>query len=97
MFPLTILEALAHGTPVIVHHAGGNREAVDKTGGGMVYTSSEEFHHALTKIAKDSQFRETLGRRAWDGYQKFYSQKQYLGRYLQLIQDIGKKKGVFSP
>lgn len=94
VFPLTILEAFAYGTPAIVHNAGGSREAIDKTGAGVVYHSREELRHALTLLAKDSQLRETLGQRARAGYELFYSRKRYLERYLQLIQDIGKGKGV---
>jgi glycosyltransferase involved in cell wall biosynthesis len=94
VFPLTILEAFAHGTPAIVHNAGGSREAIDKTGGGLVYHSREELHHALTIMAKDSQLRKTLGQRARAGYQQFYSQERYLARYLQLIQEIGQKNAI---
>lgn len=94
VFPLNILEAFAHGTPAIVHNAGGSREAIDKTGGGLVYHSREELHDALTLLAKDFQLRKTLGQRARAGYEQFYSQKRYLKRYLQLIQGIGKNKGI---
>jgi glycosyltransferase involved in cell wall biosynthesis len=94
VFPLTILEAFAHGTPAIVHDAGGSREAIDKTGGGLVYHSCEELHKALTLLATDSRFRETLGQRARAGYTKFYSEANYVERYLNLIQAIAKEKGV---
>ncbi len=93
VFPLTVLEAFAYGTPALVHNAGGSREAIDKTGGGFVYNSREELHNALTMLATDSQLRETLGQRARAGYTQFYSQQRYLERYLQLIRDIGKGKG----
>jgi glycosyltransferase involved in cell wall biosynthesis len=94
VFPLTVLEAFAHGTPAIVHDAGGSREAIDKTGGGLVYHSREELHKALTLLATDSRFRETLGQRARAGYTKFYSEATYVERYLNLIQAIAKEKGI---
>jgi glycosyltransferase involved in cell wall biosynthesis len=94
VFPLTILEAFAHGTPAIVHNAGGSREAIDKTGGGLVYYSREELHHALIMLAKDPRLRETLGQRARAGYVQFYSQATYVECYLNLIQAIAKEKGV---
>lgn len=94
VFPLTILEAFAYGTPAIVHNAGGSREAIDKTGGGFVYESREGLHQALSTLAKDPQLRETLGQRAHAGYDQFYSQERYLARYLDLVEEIGKKKGV---
>lgn len=94
VFPLSILEAFAHGTPAIVHDAGGSREAIDKTGGGVVYHSREELHDALTLLANDSQLRDTIGQRALEGYKQFYSQESYLERYLHIIQVIATKKGA---
>jgi glycosyltransferase involved in cell wall biosynthesis len=93
VFPLTVLEALACGTPAIVHDAGGSREAIDKTGGGVVYESRESLRQAIFMLAKDSQLRETLGRRARVGYEQFYSQERYVARYLDMVDEIRKQKG----
>lgn len=92
VFPLTVLEAFAHGTPAIVRNAGGSREAVDKTGGGMVYDSRQELQHALALLTKDSRLRETLGQRARVGYTQFYTQAIYVSQYLNLVKDIVMKK-----
>ena len=94
VFPLAVLEAFACGTPAVVHDAGGSREAIDKTGGGFVYGSSESLHQAISMLATDSQLRDTLGRRARAGYEQFYSQKRYLNRYLALVEEIVKTKDV---
>ncbi len=94
VFPLTILEAFACSTPAIVHNAGGSREAIDKTGGGFVYDSREELHHALAKLANDPTLRETLGQRARAGYTQYYTPATYVRQYLNLIQAIAKKKEV---
>jgi glycosyltransferase involved in cell wall biosynthesis len=92
VFPLNVLEAFAHGTPAIVHNAGGSREAVDKTGGGLVYDSRQELQHALALLATDLQLRETLGQRARVGYTQFYTQAIYVSQYLNLVNDIVMKK-----
>lgn len=94
VFPLTVLEALACGTPAVVHDAGGNREAVEKTGGGFVYRSGEELRKILSSLAQDTSLQETLAQRARIGYEQFYTRAQYLARYLRVIDTIGKKKGV---
>lgn len=94
VFPLTVLEALACGTPAVVHDAGGNREAVEKTGGGFVYRSGEELRQILSRLAQDTTLRETLAQRARIGYEEFYSRERYMVRYLGFIDAIGKKKGV---
>jgi glycosyltransferase involved in cell wall biosynthesis len=94
VFPLTVLEALACGTPAVVHDAGGNREAVEKTGGGFVYRSGKELRQILSALAEDATLREALSQRARSGYERFYTRAQYLALYLRLIDTIGKKKGV---
>jgi len=94
VFPLTVLEALACGTPAVVHDAGGNREAVEKTGGGFVYRSGGELRQILFTIAQDTALQETLAQRARIGYEQFYSREHYMVRYLSLIDTIGKKKGA---
>ena len=94
VFPLTVLEALACGTPAAVHDAGGNREAVEKTGGGFVYRSGKEFRQILSLLAEDATLRETLAQRARTGYEQFYTQAQYLASYLRVIDAIGTKKSV---
>ena len=94
VFPLTVLEALACGTPAVVHDAGGNREAVEQTGGGFVYRSREELRRILSALAQDTTLQETLAQRARSGYERFYTRAHYLTRYLCLIDTIGQKKGM---
>jgi glycosyltransferase involved in cell wall biosynthesis len=94
VFPLTVLEALACGTPAVVHDAGGNREAVEKTGGGFVYRSGEQLRQILSTLAQDTTLQETLAQRGRFGYEQFYSRAHYMVRYLGLIDTIGKKKSA---
>jgi glycosyltransferase involved in cell wall biosynthesis len=94
VFPLSVLEAFACGTPAIVHNAGGNREAIDKTGGGFVYESREGLRQALSTLAKDAQLRDSLGQRGRAGYERYYSRERYVAGYLNLIETVGKTKGA---
>jgi glycosyltransferase involved in cell wall biosynthesis len=93
-FGLSVIESFACGTPAIVHAAGGNREAIDATGGGYVYESREELHQALTALAEDSRVREMLGRRARKGHEQYYTENRYLSAYLNLIGGIQHHKGI---
>jgi glycosyltransferase involved in cell wall biosynthesis len=94
VFPLTVLEAMACGTPAVVHDAGGSCEAVERTGGGFVYHSMEELKPILSRLAADETFRETVAQRARTGYEQFYTRSHYLARYLALVESIRNKKGV---
>ncbi len=96
VFPLSILEAFACGTPAIAHHAGGSREAIDKTGGGFVYESQSDFHKAIFVLAKDPQLRDTLGKLARRGYEQYYSEELYLSSYLDFVSSIRKQKGILN-
>lgn len=93
-FGLSVIESFACGTPAIVHASGGNREAIDATGGGYVYESREELHQALKALAEDSRVSEMLGRRARKGYEQYYTEQRYLSAYLNLIGGIQHHKGI---
>ncbi len=62
-FPITILEAMASGTPVVVTDVGGNREAVidGETGYLIENGSPEKLFEALVSIGKDASKRALFG------------------------------------
>jgi glycosyltransferase involved in cell wall biosynthesis len=88
VFPLCILEAFVCGTPVIVSDAGGNREAVDRSGAGFVYRSDRELLDAISTLAEQPRLREALALRARKAYDQFYNEKRYVAEYLGLIDEI---------
>jgi glycosyltransferase involved in cell wall biosynthesis len=88
VFPLTVLEAMACGTPAIVHDVGGNREAVDETGGGLVYDTRAELRNALFSMATDRELQLAMAQKARTGFERLYTRRQYLVRYLDLVRNI---------
>jgi glycosyltransferase involved in cell wall biosynthesis len=97
VFPLSVLEAFACGTPAIVHDAGGSREAVDATGGGFVYRSRDELRDAVAALARDPSLRADLGERARAGYERHYSEERYATRYLDLVARLASEKSEARP
>lgn len=93
-FGLSVAEAFACGTPAIVRDAGGARELVDATGGGIVYRTDEELLHALHKLAGDSKLRAQLGRRARAGFEKLYTRQRHVDAYLACIDQVRQSKGA---
>jgi glycosyltransferase involved in cell wall biosynthesis len=92
VFPLVVLEALACGTPVIVREAGGSAEAVQATGGGVVYRTSNELRQAVQRIADDPAWRDSLASNAILGYQQRYTVSTHLTEYFRIIQAIQTSK-----
>jgi glycosyltransferase involved in cell wall biosynthesis len=93
-FGLSIVEAMACGTPVIVRDAGGCRELVDATGAGFVYKTSEQLQQALSRLANEPGLREILARRAREGFLRLYTPQRHLERYLAHVDAIRHAKGL---
>ena len=91
-FGLSIAEAFACGTPAIVHDAGGSRELIDSTGGGIVYRTNAELLDALRAFADDPDLRIRLGRRARAGFENLYTQRRHVDAYLACIEEIRRTK-----
>lgn len=91
-FGLAIVEAFACGTPAIVRDAGGCREPVEATGGGLIYQTSEELRSALSRLAHKPGVRETLAKGAREGYLRFYTLQRHLDNYLALVNEIASRK-----
>jgi len=97
VFPLSVIEAFACGTPVIVRDSGGSREAVDRTGGGIVYRSRAELRAALLAFAANAELQGRLGERARSGYARHYSRERYLCDYLDLVAELEHAKRGGQP
>ena len=93
-FGLSIVEAFACGTPAIVRDAGGCREPIDATGGGLVYRTNEELRAALSRLADEPGLRERLGRCAREGFLRLYTPQRHLENYLAHIRAVKVAKGL---
>jgi glycosyltransferase involved in cell wall biosynthesis len=93
-FGLSIVEAFACGTPAIVFDAGGSRELVDDTGGGIVCRTAQELRQAISLVAEDRGLRDELGRRARAGFLARYTVERHMGGYWEHINAIRAAKGI---
>src|SRR5262249_47832309 len=93
-FGLSIVEAFACGTPAIVRDAGGCREPIDATGGGLVYRTSEELRAALSRLANEPALRERLALYAREGVLRLDTPQRHLETYLAHIGAITAAKGL---
>ncbi|MDP9096041.1 MAG: glycosyltransferase family 4 protein [Pseudomonadota bacterium] len=87
-FGLSVVEAFACGTPAIVRDAGGCREPVDATGGGIVYRKDPEMREAVHRVAGDKPLRDAMGRLARAGYLHHYTTERHVAAYLDIIATV---------
>jgi glycosyltransferase involved in cell wall biosynthesis len=93
VFGLVAVEALARGTPAIVHRFGALEEILDDTGAGLGYTSPQELHAALDRITADEALRGLFARRGREACGERYSTRHHLTRYLSLIATLARERG----
>lgn len=91
-FGMVILEAFAQQTPVIARRIGALTEIIEKSHGGVLYSHEAELPSLLNKMQADSARRECLGQRGRDALLTHWTEKQYLARYLALIESLKERK-----
>ena len=87
-FGLTVVEAFACAVPAIVRIAGGNRETIDNSGAGFLYSNDQELKSALESFQCDREQRSRLGRLARQAYERDYTQAVHIDRYLELVSGL---------
>lgn len=96
-FHLVTIEAMSCGTPVIGRRAGGSVEAIERTGGGLIYDHPEELLPLLDRLATDPHLRQQLSVRGSEGYRLHYSEERWMEQYFELIDELAGHRGSGSP
>ena len=92
-FGLVAAEALARGTPAIVHAFGALGELVEESGGGIGYRTAEQLQQALDSIAGDAELRQRLAQRGRAAYLERWTANEHLRRYFLLIAELADARG----
>lgn len=86
-FGLVPIEAFSVKTPAIVHNLGSLPEVI-QDGGGVSYDTQEELLSAMQNLQNDFQHREDLSIKAYENFQKNYTEKIHLNKYYDLIKEL---------
>jgi glycosyltransferase involved in cell wall biosynthesis len=87
VFGIVLIEAFAHRTPVIVRRLGGMPEAVEDSGGGLLFSTEDELLDAMRRIQTEPDLRRDLGERGHAGYLAHWSEAPHLERYLSIVEE----------
>jgi glycosyltransferase involved in cell wall biosynthesis len=93
--PMAVLEAMAHGLPVIATPVGAVLDALADGGNGLVVPpgSAEELAAALVRLIDEPAFRHRLGAQARADYERRYT----LAIYTERLIDIYRRNACYWP
>lgn len=93
--PMTVLEAMAAGKPVIATSVGGVGELVidDETGWLVRPGDPGAFAEAILELAARPERRDTMGAKARVLFKNDYTLDVMVERYVEMLSDIGRPSG----
>jgi glycosyltransferase involved in cell wall biosynthesis len=88
-FGLTIVEAMAHGVPVVATDVGGIPEVIGLSGAGYICSSNsyQEFADAIIKLFSDQNLTRELGLNGQLHYRKYFTSTKMAQQYSQILKD----------
>ena len=93
VFPTVVLEAYAHGTPVIGHRLGPLPEMLDGCG-GVTYGNPSELTAALTALQTNPELRQSMSVLAHATYEANWTPERHLESYFALIEErLAERRG----
>jgi glycosyltransferase involved in cell wall biosynthesis len=97
VFPLTVLEAISCGAPVIVRRSGGSAEAIELGGGGWIYDEEDELLPILDRVVGEPQQLRKMRRQALDNASQNFGIDTWMDLYFELIAEIrSRENGMVS-
>ncbi len=90
--PVTAMEGMAYGLPLIVHNMGGMREIVERSQAGFTYETVDELTQILDSYEADSSEVKAFSLKARKTQQQAFSTSEHIKQYLALIEELREQK-----
>jgi glycosyltransferase involved in cell wall biosynthesis len=75
--PISLIEAMTLGTPVVASNCPGNIDTIRQNSTGVLYRTAAEATSLLQKMLDDDRFREDLSRRAQEEARNRFSEDRF--------------------
>jgi len=93
-FGVVIIEAFRHETPVLARRIGPFPEILEQSGGGELFSTRSELLAAMRRLQAEPGHRKRLGRAGFEGFQRYWSERAVLPRYLEVVRRAAAAKGA---
>lgn len=97
-FGIVLIEALRYGTPVITRRIGPFPEIVEQSGGGLLFSTSEDLVGAMARLQRDPRRRDDLAASGYQACRERWSEEVVIGRFLDLTSAaLARRLGTRAP
>lgn len=88
--PMSVLEAMAHGVPIVAPKVGGLSEMIENGVQGFLLETRDagEFAERCLRIYADEHLRRQMGKAAREKVEKDFSVERMASQYFRLYQDV---------
>ncbi len=86
--PVTIIEAMAAGKPIIASNVGGISELVDSTNGVLVNNTASDIINSVSNLLSNDQTLLSLGKKSQEKYNKYYTNSIMWNSYNKVYQNL---------
>ncbi len=92
--PMTLLEAMAHGKPMVATNVGGNSEVVHEGSTGILVPPEdhERLSNAIIRMLKDDGARKKAGKAAWALFTQKYTIDKHCEKLAEYYMQLLRKK-----
>lgn len=88
------MEAFSVGTPVVARRLGALEEVVERSGGGLLFSTAEELLTALEVLLEDEALARRLGEAGREANARLWSEEAHLAAYLGLIESLVEERSA---